>query len=109
MELNNNEILIALGLASIESEDATEVIRLFHRLLQLRTGSRIGLVLGAGWMEIIEELRKRQSAEADLEARELLDKALPDHQQYLMEEMRRTIDEFVTRLDVEIAGRAGSV
>jgi hypothetical protein len=101
--VSEREILVRIGLAGLDREDALEVMSLFQDVLQLRIGRRIFTVLGPQSAQAIET-QLQATPEAYQRALKFFSETIPDYNQYVEEEIDRLVRDFRARLEDAVEG-----
>jgi hypothetical protein len=103
-EISGREILVEIGLAGLDPDDAQTVLRLFMEVLEFRVGRRLVSVLGPNWQADFEALTRLQPTPGARErGLRFLEESLPEYGQYLQDELAQLKVEFVDRLQVRMA------
>lgn len=106
-QLNPREILISLGLAGLDPEAAADVLRSFFAVVELRVGKRITTAMGPRWQSDFESTVDMNS-DSPYNLRKglsYLEATVPGYEQYVREELERTMQEFIERLSAEVSGK----
>lgn len=97
-EISERELLVELGLASLDRENGGRAVALFLELLELRVARRLSHLVSSSGMDAFEA-----AADTDPRAFMVLKESVPEYGQYVSDELQRTKADFVSRLTLRVA------